>query len=74
MYGNQYSPNYSASITEFLIRQIWRTRIEKSLDWLLTMRQDDGGWAIHLRTKNRGLDALNEKETIEPDKPSHPPT
>jgi hypothetical protein len=21
MYGNQYSPNYSASITEFLIRQ-----------------------------------------------------
>ncbi len=69
MYGNQYSPNYSASITEFLIKAGYKgTTIEKSLDWLLRMRQDDGGWAIPLRTKNRELDALNEKETIEPDK------
>ena len=69
MYGNQYSPNYSASITEFLIKAGYRDiRIEKSLNWLLKMRQDDGGWAIPLRTRNRELEALNEKETIEPDK------
>ena len=69
MYGNQYSPNYSASITEFLIKAGYRDiRIEKSLNWLLEMRQDDGGWAIPLRTRNRELEALNEKETIEPDK------
>ena len=69
MYGNQYSPNYSASITEFLIKAGYEgTRIEKSLDWLLGMRQDDGGWAIPLRTRNRELEALNEKETIEPDR------
>jgi hypothetical protein len=69
MYGNQYSPNYSASITEFLIKAGYEgTRIEKSLDWLLRMRQDDGGWAIPLRTRNRELEALNETETIEPDK------
>ena len=69
MYGNQYSPNYSASITEFLIKAGYDgTRIEKSLDWLLRMRQDDGGWAIPLRTRNRELEALNEKETIEPDR------
>ncbi len=69
MYGNQYSPNYSASITEFLIKAGFDdARIEKSLDWLLTMRQTGGGWAIPLRTRDKGLEALYEKETIEPDK------
>lgn len=69
MYGNQYSPNYSASITEFLIKAGYDgIRIEKSLDWLLRMRQDDGGWAIPLRTRKRELEALFEKETIEPDR------
>ncbi len=67
MYGNQYSPNYSASIKEFLIKAGYDgTRIEKSLNWLLKIRQDDGGWAIPLRTRNRELEALNEKQTIEP--------
>jgi hypothetical protein len=69
MYGNQYSPNYSASITEFLIKAGYNgTRIKKSLDWLLEIRQDDGGWAIPLRTRSEKLDALYQKETIEPDK------
>jgi hypothetical protein len=69
MYGNQYSPNYSASITEFLIKAGYRgTRIEKSLNWLLKMRQDDGGWAIPFRTRNEKLDALNKKITIDADK------
>jgi hypothetical protein len=69
MYGNQYSPNYSASISEFLIKAGYNgVRIEKSLNWLLEMRQDDGGWAIPLRTRDEKLEALNKKETIEPDK------
>lgn len=69
IYGNQYSPNYSASITEFLIKAGYTgTRIEKSLSWLLEMRQYDGGWAIPLRTRNRKLGALNDKEAVEPDK------
>ncbi|UCH37680.1 MAG: terpene cyclase/mutase family protein [Candidatus Bathyarchaeota archaeon] len=67
MYGHQYSPNYSASITEFLIKAGYDdVRIQKSLNWLLTMRQDDGGWAIPLRTRNEKLDALLKKNTIEP--------
>jgi hypothetical protein len=69
MYGDQYSPNYSASITEFLIKAGFSdARIKRSLDWLLKMRQDDGGWVIPLRTRNEKLDALQKKETIEPDK------
>jgi len=69
IYGNQYSPNYSASITEFLIKAGYTgARIEKSLDLLLKMRQNDGGWAIPLRTRNEKLEALNKKETIELDR------
>lgn len=69
MYGNQYSPNYSASITEFLIKAGYSgVKIEKSLNWLLNMRQYDGGWAIPLRTRNKGLEALFEKQPIEPEK------
>ena len=69
MYGNQYSPNYSASITEFLIKAGYNgIRIQKSLNWLLKMRQDNGGWAIPFRTRNEKLEALNKKKTIKPDK------
>jgi hypothetical protein len=69
MYGNQHSPNYSASITEFLIKAGYKgIRIKESLNWLLKMRQDDGGWAIPLRTRNEKLEALNKKITIDPDK------
>lgn len=69
IYGNQYSPNYSASITDFLIKAGYNgARIEKSVDWLLEMRQNDGGWALPFRTRNENLGALNRKETIEPDK------
>ena len=69
MYGNQYSPNYSASITEFLIKAGYNDqRIKKSLDWLLEMRQDDGGWVIPFRTRNENLGALKKKKTIKPDK------
>ena len=69
IYGNQYSPNYSASITEFLIKAGYNdVRIEKSLNWLLGMMQDDGGWAIPFRTRNENLGALSKKETVEPDK------
>ncbi len=69
MYGNQYSPNYSASITEFLIKAGYNgIRIENSLNWLLKMRQDDGGWAIPLRTRNEKLEALKKEKTIEPDR------
>jgi hypothetical protein len=69
MYGNQYSPNYSASITEFLIKAGYNgIRIKKSLNWLLTIRQDDGGWAIPLRTRNEKLEALKMEKTIEPNK------
>ncbi len=52
IYGNQYSPNYSAAIMELLIKAGYEDdpRIDKGFRWLLSVKQDDGGWAIPIRT------------------------
>jgi hypothetical protein len=71
IYGNQYSPNYSAAILELLIKAGYEsdTRVIKGLEWLLSLRQQDGGWAIPLRTAGniKYSDAVGG-ETIEPDR------
>ena len=71
IYGRQYTPNYSAAITEVLIRAGYdrAAQVENTLRWLLTMRQDDGGWAIPARTLGLSLKVmLTARQTIEPDR------
>jgi Squalene-hopene cyclase C-terminal domain len=71
IYGNQYSPNYSAGITELLVKAGYGndTHIQKVFEWLLSIRQKDTGWAIPFRTRNCNLDAIaKHSATIEPDK------
>lgn len=54
IYGTQYSPSYTAAIVAALLdARCVDSRIVRSLDWLLAMRQDDGGWAIPWRTHPR---------------------
>lgn len=70
IYGNQYTPNYSAGIMEVLIKAGYEndSRVEKGFQWLLSMRQQDGGWAIPLRTVGAKLDvAFMNSTTIKPD-------
>lgn len=52
IYGNQYSPNYTAGILELLIKAGYGQdpRVARGLDWLLSVRQDDGGWALAMAT------------------------
>ena len=71
IYGNQYSPNYTAAIMELLIKSGYQNdpRIEKGFRWLLSSRQNDGGWAIASRTRNIKItDFLFRAETLQPDK------
>jgi len=71
IYGNQYSPNYSAAIMELLIKSGYQNdlRIRKGFNWLLSCRQNDGGWAIASRTRNVKItDFLFRAETMQPDK------
>lgn len=69
IYGAQYSPNYSAAIAELLIKAGYANdaRINKHFQWLLGIRQNDGGWAIPFRTQNYGIDVIpNRLDTIQP--------
>ncbi len=71
IYGSQYSPNYSAGIMELLIKAGYGDdpRIERGFSWLLSMRQDDGGWAAPLRTVRASYQAaLLGGVAIEPDR------
>ncbi len=44
-------------------------RIGKGFEWLASMRQDDGGWALPLRTRGLKLDVISMREgLVEPDR------
>jgi hypothetical protein len=71
IYGKQYSPNYSAGIMELLIKAGYADHpgIQKGFEWLLSMMQDDGGWAIPLRTRGAKLDRkIFESPPLLPDR------
>ena len=69
IYGIQYSPNYSSVAIENIIKAGFEEdpRVVKFLDWILSVRQDDGGWAIPLRTAR-----ISYKEAITKSKPIQP--
>jgi hypothetical protein len=69
IYGNQYTPNYSAAITELLIKAGYEKdkRIDCSMKWLLSIRQGDGSWAIPFRTRGLNLEAIRAGKTVDPD-------
>ena len=68
IYGHQYSTTYSPAIMELLIKAGYENdpRILRGFDWLLSIRQDDGGWALPFRTVGEKLDALESSELIQP--------
>lgn len=70
IYWNQYSPNYTAGIVELLTKVGYGgdPRVHAALDWLISMRQDDGGWVIPARTTNAKLAEWMTHDTIEPDR------
>ena len=75
LYRDQYSPNYTAGMTELLVKAGYRDdgRVNKVFEWLLSMRQDDGGWALPMRTGvPKGTSTIKEafwvKKPIQPDR------
>ena len=70
IYGNQYTPNYSAAIMELLIKAGYDKdpRIKRGFRWLMSIRQSDGGWAIPLSTVGARWDVETMGgDTVEPD-------
>ncbi|WP_245953433.1 adenosine deaminase [Arthrobacter silvisoli] len=73
IYGNQYSPNYTAGLIGLLAKAGFThdPRVDLAFSWFEASRQHDGGWALPLRTQGRNLDALDEMHTIPAD-PARP--
>lgn len=70
IYAHQYSTTYSPAIMELLIKAGFEDdpRILRGFNWLFSIRQDDGGWALPFRTVGENLgDAYNSSELIKPD-------
>ena len=57
IYGNQHSPNYTAGFLELLTTAGLGSdpHVQRCFRWLLSVRQDDGGWAIPLRTAGKNF-------------------
>jgi hypothetical protein len=71
IYGRQYTPNYCAAMLELLVKAGYEydVRAERVFEWLLSMRQDDGAWALPIRTRAvRLTHTVMRSRTIEPDK------
>jgi hypothetical protein len=73
--GNQYATYYTGYVLALLIKAGNKNdpRIEKGLKWLLSMRQDDGGWTVPLVTHNYNRETWLKltstyMEPIEPDR------
>ena len=75
MIGNQYAPYYTGAIMAHLIEAGYTEdhRIEKGFRWLLSIRQDDGGWTIPILTHKLDRETSHrltseEAEPLEPDR------
>jgi hypothetical protein len=55
IYGNQPAHTYTPALVEVLIDAGYRDHpsIDRAFAWLLDTRQDDGGWAIPARTRDK---------------------
>jgi hypothetical protein len=71
IYGNQYATTYSPAIMELLIKAGYGddSHIEKGFHWILSQRQEDDGWAIPTRTRNKKYkEALSLPEPLQTDR------
>jgi Squalene-hopene cyclase C-terminal domain len=71
IYAHQYSTTYSPAIMELLIKAGYENdhRILSGFNWLFSIKQDDGGWALPFRTMGEKIeDAFKSSELIQPDK------
>ena len=72
--GNQYATYYTGYVLSLLIKAGYEAdpRIDKGINWLLAMRQNDGGWTIPLLTHEYDRDTWNKltseyAEPLQPD-------
>jgi hypothetical protein len=75
MLANQYATYYTGAILAHLIKAGYEddVRVEKGFRWLISMRQDDGGWTVPILTHKFNREAVYRltseyAEPVEPDR------
>lgn len=72
IYGTQYTPNYTGDMLRLLVEAGYDAdiRVRQGIDWLLAVRQDDGGWSIPIRTAGDYVytRAMSLPRPLEPDR------
>lgn len=75
MLANQYATYYTGAILAHLIRVGYEDdlRVEKGFRWLISMRQDDGGWTVPILTHKFNRETVYRltseyAEPVEPDR------
>jgi hypothetical protein len=74
IYASQYATTYTGAIVELLVKAGYGDdpRTGRAFRWLLSVRQDDGGWAIPFRTLripfSEFLDVARHPEPVLPDR------
>lgn len=70
--GNQYMPYYCGAIVELLVKAGYAddARVDAALRWLLSVRQDDGGWIVPMQAVPSGerSDEMFRGDPIPPDR------
>jgi hypothetical protein len=73
--GNQYATYYTGYVLSLLIKAGYEddAHVGKGMQWLLSMRQDDGGWTIPMLTSKFDRDGVYKltsqyAEPVEPDR------
>jgi len=73
--ANQYATYYTGAILSLLIKAGYEDdpRVEKGVQWLLSMRQDDMGWSVPIITHDFGRETMYRltsqyAEPVEPDR------
>lgn len=68
--GTQYMPYYQGAIMELLIKAGYDSdpRIERGFDWLLAMRQEDGGWIVPLQAVSPKPPEIWSAPPVQPDR------
>ncbi len=75
MIGNQYATYYTGAILSLLINAGYEDdpQVDRGMQWLLSMRQDDGGWTVPIITHRFDRQTMHKlscqyAEPVEPDR------
>ncbi len=68
--ANQYATYYTGALMGLLIKAGYANdaRIEKGFDWLLSMRQNDGGWSVPIITHKLSMEEKDRltRQVVDP--------